>query len=192
VVSVRVYHNPSVQPADSDGIPFKAFNVVVETNPSSPGLALRQSIADAIFSAEGTGGQAFGTDFVLTVIDNEGNAHANIGFDLISLTDVFIVITLILTDSEQPLSQNIIQVVKDAVLAKAQADFNGIGRNQLEFEYEGIIASLQESGQISGVTSVNVTMSTVSLLGPFLSPLPIGIRERPDFDSTNIEVGLVL
>lgn len=186
VVTVRVYHNPSEQPTNADGLPFKSFNVVVETNPSTPDLALQQAIADAIFSVMGAGGEAFGTDFNLTVVDVEGNPQTNIRFDLISLVDVFIAITLDTTGSEQALSQNIEAVVEAAVLEKAQTDFNGIGRNQLEFEYEGIVAALQQSGQISGVTTVTVNMSTVGIGGPFLSPLPIGVRERPDFDSPNI------
>lgn len=191
VTFVRVYHNPSVQPADSDGIPFKAFNVLVETNPSSPGPVLRQSIADSIFSALGAGGQSFGTDFTEVVEDVEGNFHPDISFDVVDLTDVFIAITLTVTDSEDPLSNNILAVVQSAVLEHAQANFNGIGKNQLDFEYAGIVADLQESGEISGVTKVTVLMSTTAIGGPFFSPLQIGIRQRPDFDSGNITVGLI-
>ena len=36
VTNVRVYHNPATSPADADGIPFKAFNVLVETDPPLP------------------------------------------------------------------------------------------------------------------------------------------------------------
>jgi uncharacterized phage protein gp47/JayE len=187
VTFVRVYHNPSTQPADSDGIPFKAFNVVVETNPSTPGTALKQAIADAIFSAMGAGGEAFGTDHTETVVDVEGDPHP-ISFDVIELVDVFLAITLSTVGSEQALSQNIEAVTEAAVLAKAQTFFNGIGRNQLEFEYEGVVSELQASGQISGVTIVTVEMSTDAIGGPFLSPLPISIRQRPDFDSVNIVV----
>lgn len=188
VVTARTYHNPMTQPADGDGIPFKAFNVVVETNPSLPDAALQQSIGDAIFSAMGAGGEAYGTDYNVTVTDVEGGTHPNIRFDLIDTVDVYIDITLVTTGTEQPISPNLADTVAAAVLEHAQANFSDIGRNQLVFEYKGIVADLQEAGTISGVTDVIVNLSTDSISGPFFNPLEIGIRERPDFDSANIQV----
>jgi hypothetical protein len=188
VVTARTYHNPIRQPADDDGIPFKAFNVVVETNPSIPDAALEQSIGDAIFSAMGAGGEAYGTDHNVDVTDVEGGTHPNIRFDRISLIDVYVDITLVTTGTEQPISPNLADTVAAAVLEHAQANFSDIGRNQLVFEYKGIVADLQEAGTISGVTDVIVNLSTDSISGPFFNPLEIGIRERPDFDSANIQV----
>jgi hypothetical protein len=188
VVTARTYHNPMTQPADADGIPFKAFNVVVETNPSLPDAALQQSIGDAIFSALGAGGEAYGTAYNVDVTDVEGGTHPNIRFDLIDTVDVYIDITLVTTGTEQPISPNLADTVAAAVLEHAQANFSDIGRNQLVFEYKGIVADLQEAGTISGVTDVIVNLSTDSISGPFFNPLEIGIRERPDFDSANIQV----
>lgn len=186
VVSVRVYHNPRTQPVDSDGIPFKAFNVVVETNPSTPGPLLRQAIADAIVSVLGAGGEAYGTDHTETAVDVEGNVHL-ISFDSVVNTDIFVIMDLSRAGTEQAISQNTEVVVEAAVLAHAQANFLGLGQNQLGFEYVGIVSELQESGQISGITVATVRLSRVGPGGPYFDPLEIGIRERPDFDSANIQ-----
>lgn len=187
VTAVRVYHNPSIMPADSDGIPFKAFNVVVETSPSPPGSALQQSISDAIFSAMGAGGEAYGTDFNKTVTDVEGNPQPDIRFDLVDEVDIYVILDLSTAGTEQPISDNLVEVVEAAVLEKAQADFSGLGQNQLGLEYVGIVAALQDSGQISGVTVSTVRLSRVGPGGPYFDPLEIGIRERPSFESVNIQ-----
>ena len=186
VETVQVYHNPATQPADADGIPFKAFNVVVETSPSPPPLDLQQSIADAIWSAMGAGGEAYGTDFNLVVTDSEGVAQPDIRFDLVTQVPIYVNVALVTTGTEQPISQNLAQVVQDEILKVAQRDFDAIGRNQLAFEYEAIIANLQASGQISGVVQTTVLLSRVSLAGPYADPVDIAIRERPTFDSINI------
>jgi uncharacterized phage protein gp47/JayE len=189
VIGVNTYHNPATPGTDTNGIPFKAFEVVVETNPTPPGAALRQSIADAVFSATGAGGQAFGIDYPSnTVVDVEGVAHTDIGFSLVSLMDVYAVVTLDTTGTEQAISPNLAAVVQQALLDNAQANFNDVGQNQLGFEWSGVVADLQESGEISGVTTVTVQLSRTGLGGPYSDPLEIDIRERPDFDLGNISV----
>jgi len=192
VEAVRVYHNPATQPADADGIPFKAFNVVVATNPTPPPLALQQRIADAIFSAMGAGGEAFGTSYNLTVVDLEGFPQPNIRFDLETQVDIFARILVSTTGTEQPISANLLAVIRDAVLAHAQEHFSSIDRNQMEFEYSGVVSDLQKAGKISGVTRVEVQLSRVSLLGPYVDPVEIGVRERPSFETANIQTVTVL
>jgi hypothetical protein len=187
VTSVRVYHNPATPGFDADGIPFKAFNVVVETNPSPPGVPLQETIADSILNSLGAGGEAFGTDFPLTRSDSEGVLQP-VAFDLIDVVDVFAKITVDTTGTEQVISTNLAAVVAEAVLEKAQEDFSGIGQNQLGFQYSAIVSDLQESGEITGVVSVLVELSRVAIVGPFVDPVEIGIRERPDFDAVNILV----
>jgi hypothetical protein len=188
VTSVRVYHNPATPGFDADGIPFKAFNVVVETNPSPPGVPLQETIADSILNSLGAGGEAFGTDFPLTRSDSEGVLQP-VAFDLIDVVDVFAKITVDTTGTEQVISTNLAAVVAEAVLEKAQADFSGIGQNQLGFQYSAIVSDLQESGEITGVVGVLVELSRVGF-PPALQadPVEIGIRERPDFDAVNILV----
>ncbi len=189
VETVRVYHNPTIQPVDSQGIPFKAFNVVVETQPQPPPAALQQSIAEAIFSATGAGGEPFGTDYNLLVPDEEGNPQP-VGFDLIDQVTVTIEITINTIGTEQVISNNIADVVADAVLDRARESFSDIGRNQLGFEYVGIVFDLQNSGQISGAVDVSVLLSRDGGVS-FADPLEIGIRERPNFESTAITVTVV-
>jgi len=189
VETVRVYHNPAIQPVDSQGIPFKAFNVVVETQPQPPPAALQQSIAAAIVSATGAGGEAFGTDYNILVPDEEGNPQP-VGFDLIDQVTVTIEITINTIGTEQVISNNIADVVADAVLDRARESFSDIGRNQLGFEYVGIVFDLQNSGQISGAVDVSVLLSRDGGVS-FADPLEIGIRERPNFESTAITVTVV-
>lgn len=188
VSDVRTYHNPATDPVDANGIPFKAFNVVVDTQPSPPGAALQQSIADAIFSALGVGGEAYGTDFNLVVVDAEGQPQPDIRFDMVSLKDVYAVITLDTTGTEEPISPNLADVVEAQVLEVANRDFTGIGQDTLEYKVKGIVSDLAASGQISGVVTVTVQLSEVGLGGPFIDPVPVGIRERADFDSANLSV----
>ena len=90
--------------------------------------------------------------------------------------------------TEQVVSTNMAAVVGAAVLEKAQADFSGLGKNQLTFEYASIVSGLQQSGEISGAVTVTVTLSRVAQIGPFTDPVVIGIRERPIFDSPRIVV----
>lgn len=190
VTSARTYHNPSINPADTDGIPFKAFNVVCETSPSPPPAALQQDIFDAILSALGAGGEAYGTDYVGTAVDVEGEIE-DIAFDLVSLKDVFIKVTLDTTGTEDPVSDNMAAVTAAAILETATADFTGLGQNTLGFRVNGIVSDLIDSGEISGVVTVTVELSEVALVGPYIDPVPISIRERADFDSVNIDVVVV-
>ena len=186
VLTARTYHNPDQAPFDGDNIPFKAFNVVVETSPSSPTPSLQQAIGDAIWSAMGAGGEAYGTDFSVTVVDEEGLPQP-VKFDVVDLVDVFITIDISTAGTEQPVSENLADVVAEYVLQQAQANFSGLGQNQINFEYAGLVYDLQAVGQISGVTDVTVTLSDGGLPA---NPLPISIRERPEFDSANITVNV--
>jgi uncharacterized phage protein gp47/JayE len=190
VETVRVYHNPDTQPADADGIPFKAFNVLVETQPTPPPVDLQNSIANAIWSATGAGGEPYGTDYAITVADEEGQPQT-VRFDLVDQVDIFVDVTINTLGTEQVISTNIADVVTEAILSRARSDFSDIGRNQLGFEYVGIVFDLQNSGQISGAVSVTVQLSRVSAVGPFADPVEVGIRERPNFESPNIAITVV-
>jgi hypothetical protein len=110
---------------------------------------------------------------------------------LIDEVDVFVMITIDTTGTEQPITPNMMSVVEEAVLETAQANFSNIGRNQIAFEYSSIVAGLQASGEITGAVSVLVELSRVAIGGPYLDPVPIGIRERPSFESVNIQVAVI-
>lgn len=190
VETVKVYHNPTQNPVDGDLIPFKAFNVVVETAPSPPGAALQQLIFDAIWSATGTGGDAYGTSFTGTVTDVESQVQPS-AFDLISEVPIYVAMTISTVGTEQPITPNMQAVVEAQILETAQISFNEIGQNQLTFEYDSIVAALQATEEITGAVTVTTSLSRVAIGGPFLDPVPIGIRERPTFDSVNIVVTVV-
>lgn len=187
VQTVRVYHNPNVSPADSDGIPFKAFNVLVELQPSVPTAETEQALYDAIFSALGAGGEAYGTDFTGTATDSEGVGHT-ISFDTVSLVDIVLEIDLVTSTSESVVSQNIESVVAAEVLSQAQARFESPGRDVLADDFVGIIFGMQKDGDIAGVDAVNMRLSIDPAPPSAVAKLSVGIREKADFDSANITV----
>ncbi len=185
VTSVQVYHNPSTQPVDVNGVPFKAFWVVVETNPSPPPVDLQQEIFDRILSVTGAGGEAYGDTYNGTAVDIEGQTQP-VGFDIIDQVPIYINIALSTAGTEQKISDNLVEVVEAAALDAAQTYYADIGRNQLAFEYEALVGDLQRAGQISGVTGVTVTLSRTAQGGPFADPVDIRPNERPVFDSPRI------
>ena len=187
VIGVNVYHNPSVNPADADGIPFKAFNVVVQTTPPVPGADLQQSIFDAIFSAHGAGGEAYGTGFSGTSIDTENIAHP-IAFDVVAVQDIELEIDLVTSTSEDPITPNITTIVADQIIATAQALYELVGRDVIALDFQGIVQTMLQAGTISGVDAVIVRMSIQPGPPVAVAKLSIGIREITDFDSANITV----
>ncbi len=106
---------------------------------------------------------------------------------MVDLVDIFITIDISTAGTEQPVSENLADVVKEYVLQQAQAHFSGLGQNQIGFEYVGLVYDLQALEQITGVTGVVVTLSDGVTTA---DPLPIGIRQRPEFDSANITVNV--
>jgi len=196
VDTVRTYHNPNINPVDSDNIPFKAFNVVVETTPAIPPAGLQQDIFDAILSAMGAGGYAYGTGYMGFSTDTEGQMHP-IAFDVISEVDVYLAVNVDLVamgDPDGPVvpadQLQFATLIRDTCVATA-ASFKKIGRDVRELDYLGAIQNLILTGQISGVIGAQVQLSTVSKLGPYTpTSISIGIREKPDTDSGEISVAL--
>lgn len=187
VTAVRVYWNPATSPVDADGIPFKAFNVVVETDPSPPSAALQQLIGNAIATVMGPSGQAYGTDYTFNYTDSEGQILSG-AFDLVDVVQVYANITISTAGTETEVSPLLSSVVATEVLAYALANYREIGRDQIAGEWEGVIWGLQNSGQIQGMTDVTVELSLTGTGGPYADPLVIGKRERPAFDSAAIVV----
>ena len=197
VDSVRTYHNPATNPVDANGIPFKAFNVVVETTATPPPAALQQDIWDAILTATGAGGEASATPpgYHGTAVDNEGQTH-NVAFDLVTDVDVYLAIeieTADMTGGDGPVipedALEMATVIQDAVVAAATTSFTIIGRDVKEIDYIGAIQNLILSGQLSGIDIIRVNLSSVAKVGPYTPDLlPITIREKMDLDHGEISV----
>jgi len=187
VLSVRVYHNPTASPADSNGIPFKAFNVVVETDPPTPTPALQQAIAQAIWSALGAGGQAYGTDYTVTIVDSEG-VNQQVSFDVVDEVDIVIELDLVTSTSENPITPNLSDIVAAQILAVALAEHEEVGRDVLALDYQGVVHDMLEAGSISGVDAVDVRLAIDPASPAAVAKLAIGARQKADFDSANISV----
>ena len=192
VLSVRTYHNPDQNPVDADGIPFKAFNVVVETQPSPPPAALQQSIFDAIGSFTGAGGEPFAlpgaTAFTGRVVDSEGTPQPS-AFNIVDNVDVLIDVELVTSTSENAITPNIEAVVGQAILDAALANWQVVGRDVLSFDVIGVVNDLITEGTISGVDQVLAGVGTgvaPTPTGP--QKLSIAIREKAEFDSVGITV----
>lgn len=206
VTDVRVYHNPAQNPVDSDGIPFKAFNVVVETNPALPNPQvggptepLAQDIADAIFSATGAGGESHGTDYgvvaVISVIDVEGQAQSPIKFDVVEIIDIFIDIDIALftNNDDGPVipedPQQMADLIRSTVATTLTGAFVSLGRDARALDTAGVIQSLILDGELSGIASAVAGVSLTQPAFPIVAlTAPITIRQKPDYDTGNIRI----
>ncbi len=206
VTDVRVYHTPARQPVDSDGIPFKAFNVVVETDPplpipqvAGPIEPLAQDIADAIFSATGAGGESHGTDYgvvsTINVTDVEGQSQGPVRFDVVAQVDIFIDITITLfsNNDDGPVIPDDPQLMADLIRTQVATSLTGafvsLGRDARALDTQGVIQSLILDGEISGVSTAVVGVSLTQPVFPIVDlTAPISIREKPDYDTGNIRI----
>lgn len=206
VTDVRVYHNPATAGADSDGIPFKAFNVVVETDPplvipqaAGPIEPLAQDIADAIFSATGGGGEAHGTDYgvveVISVTDVEGQSQGPIKFDVVLDVDIFIDIdmTTFSNNDDGPVvpedPQQMADLIRSTVASSLTGSFVQLGRDARALDTTGVIQSLILDGQLSGIETAVAGVSLTQPAFPISAlTAAISIREKPDYDTGNIRI----
>ena len=196
---VRTYHNPNENPTGTQpnnlNIPFKAFNVVVETTPSPPPAGLQQDIWDAILTATGAGGFAYGTDYSGTAVDNEGQTHS-VSFDLVQEIDVYMLVSVVttLSDDTPTIPEDPLQmatVIQTACVNAFNTSFRIIGRDVREIDYIGAIQNLILSGQLSGIDSIDVDLSLVSKVGPYTPTLlPITIRQKADLDTGEVAVNV--
>ncbi len=175
---VRTYHNPNVNPVDSDGIPFKAFNVVVETTPNPPDADLIAETALDIWNSLGAGGEAHGTDHVTTITDSEGNTQP-IAFDLLSEVDLHVRVTATTSTSEEPQVPNLETTIRDGLLIALRDDHEDVGQDARPWQIVGEIQAL-------GLTGIDELIVEVSDDGASwqMTTFAIGIRERADWDST--------
>ena len=191
VVNVRAYHNVDEDPVGTQplnlDIPFKAFNVVVETNPLVPTAAIEQAIYDAIWSVMGAGGEAWGTDFSGFVVDTEGVSQP-ISFDTVTIDDILIELDLITSTTEDAITPNLDTIVAAEVLSQAQSRFEVAGRDVRSDELAAIVFEMQKAGTISGVDGVDVRLAISPGVPATKTKESIALRKKPDFDSANITV----
>ena len=190
VVYARTYHNPSITPVDSDGIPFKAFNVVVRTNPDPPPLALQQEIFDTIGNAMGAGGEAYGTDYTGFWTDIESQSQP-VAFDVLQNLGIFIVIDVTTTGNSAvfpPHLQQMADLIRATVLEQALAQFQVIGQTLSSDEFLFIAWNLKATGQIKGVLNIDCTIGDTNL--DQFAFFPVGIRQIAQYDSVNILINI--
>lgn len=190
VVYARVWHNPTEQPVDADGIKFKAFRVVVETLPSTPTAGQQQAIWDAIWTAMGAGGEAWGTDYVGSTIDSEGTEQP-VAFDTVDVKDIVVEVDLVTTGTEEPITPNIEDVVAARILSRANEDLEKVARDVKRIDIQGIVYDMLTSGEITGPYAVNVRMAIDPGSPASVDRLVMGQTDKPDFDSANITVAIV-
>lgn len=189
VLSVRTYHNPAESPVGTNpntnlDIPFKAGNVVVETSPAVPGVALQQAILDAMWTAGGLGVEFYGTDYSGTVVDSEGQSHT-LAFDVIAEVNCYLKVTIITSSADGPIvpldPDTMAEVIQDACVARALV-LAVPGRDFRALDYIGVVTALTTSGELSGIDSLVVEVSDDGVVW-VTTAVPITMREKADFDS---------
>lgn len=194
VESVRVYHNPSESPVGTDpnrnlDIPFKAGNVVVETSPAVPGADLQQAIFDAMWAAGGLGVEFYGTDYVGSVTDSEGQSHT-VAFDVVQQVDVYLRVTITTSAEDEPIvpldPQTMADLVADSCVARA-----GVlavpGRDFRALDYTGAITALITAGELSGISSLLVEVSDDDVTYVTTS-ISITLRQKADLDGGEVRI----
>jgi hypothetical protein len=186
VRSVRTYHNPSTQPEDDDGIPWKATNTVVDLYSSPPTSDEKQAIWDAILSATGAGGWPWASDdgYTGTSTDDEGNVHS-VGFDVVAEIDVWLR-AIITTGGDGPVVPIDPEQMADLIRTTCVETSTRYTSPRTDFRcltYSGAVAKLVDDGQLSGIESISVLVGTSN--PPALTTLvSIGIREKINFDTS--------
>lgn len=179
VDEVAAYENRDCTAPSPDGIPEGAFEVVVEGG-------VDQEILDAIYSRKPPGAESYGQTVMSFVTDDEGNV-VPIGFTRVSDVDIWLDITITKGNAEVPFPENSGQLVEDAVLEYANAN-TAIGQDVIPSSFVGVVFETlkdPESGKYP-MEQVDVEVGTSPATGT--SVIPIGIRERADYDSARTTV----
>lgn len=174
VTSAAVYQNTGLAP-DSNGIPGKAFNVVVDGTTYDD-----DEVRAAIWSRMPPGSEAWG-DETGVIVDAEGTGQ-DVSFDRVELVPVWIRATLTTSTSEEIYPINGDTAIEDAILAYGVTG-QPVGRDVIPLRYEGVITT-------SGVTGIDDANVETSLDGASWSSakLAIDIRQRAVLDSTRTTV----
>jgi len=188
---VRTYHNPTLSPTDSNGVPFKAYNVVVRTTPDPCPLALQQEIFDVLLQATGAGGQAYGTSYTGTATDIEGQTQ-DMAFDRLLDLDVYIQFDIYTLNNGQvfpPDKQQMADIIRAYVLEQAILQYRVIGGLVLVDDIQFLAWSLKANGTIKGVTNIDTTMSDDGI-NYNANGVVVGVRNIATYDSPRILINI--
>lgn len=135
---------------DSDGIPARSINVVVEGGDSD-------DVADAIQVSRAGGIQLFGLPggtLVTRVIELTNGSNITVNFNRVEDVDMWIEYTLTTSTSEETAPPGVIATV-DAIILEQAALLHGIGDDVLPWKIEGAV----HEQDIPGIDDVQVTLS---------------------------------
>jgi hypothetical protein len=173
VTYARVYENRTLV-TDSDGIPGKAINAVVEGGADA-------DVAEAIFLSRSAGAEVYGTDVTEDVVDDWGFSHA-MAFDRVDDVPIWIRATLTTSTSEETPPPDIEDTVDALLLEFAEEQF-GIGDDVLPWR----LAAVVHVGGYPGIDDVLIELSDDGVSWQ-TTKYAIGIRERATFTAGNTSV----
>lgn len=178
VTFVRTWENRTLV-TDSDSIPGKAINVVVEGGDDT-------QVAEAIYNARPAGAEIFalvdGSEVSVTLTDDYGFDFV-VAFNRVTDVPMLVEVDLVTSTSEESAPAGIIATVQSLVQEQAN-EFFGIGADVLPWKIAGFIAA-QNYG---GIDNVVVRVDSVAGGSPAASKFSISIRERATFALGNINV----
>ena len=180
VTSVATFENTDCTQT-VDGIPPGEFEVVVDGG-------LNVDIAQAIFDDKPPGAIGNGTESV--PITTSSGQTVNIKFNRPTDIDVDVEITVSTIGAEFAFPSNGAELIKTAFLAAANAVAT-IARDQMPESFVGVVfGAVKTDNDQDTITSAVVEMRVGA--NPFdVIPIPIGIRERADYDTLTTTVIVV-
>lgn len=170
VVDAFVVANPS--PDTVDGIPSKAIEAVVLSNPITGD---EQTIAETIFRSKPAGIQAFGP--TLRLVEDDQGIEYTIGFTRPADVEIYFDIDVLVDAAFYPGDQAIV----DAVLATSTQFLIGDDVIRTRF-FPGLF-------EISGIVDV-VTLAIGSTASTSENNVTINNRQRSTFDSSRITINV--
>lgn len=181
VTAAQPFEN-ATNAVDSNGIPARAFEFVVDG-----GADL--DIVEAMRITKPPGAQSFGNQGPFPVEVATGTGLFDMFFSRAADIDVWLRITLTTTGAEEPYPASDTANVAAAVLAYAiQTGIHPSGRDVIPARFT---PSIQAA--LTNTASVNIVLVETSDDGVIFANavLPMGPKEKADFDSARIEVVIV-
>lgn len=177
VTLVRVFENRGLI-TDGDGLPGKAFEVLVEGGDED-------EIAQAIFDVRPPGAESHGTSFTVSIENDSGDFVAIKGTRPTEVA-TWLSIDVDTTGAEDVFPANGADLIAAAVLAFAN-DNHDVGDDVIP---QFFVGTVYEAVGNKSLTDVTVKTSDTSFGAATEAVLAIASRSRADFDSVRIEVNV--